>query len=117
MPGLSIGIGIVLVLQGIITYFISDARSLTALIPSIFGALLAVCGFVGQKPDLRKHAMHAAAMVALVGLLGSLGRAIPALAKGAAIGLGVGSQLFMGVLLLIFLILCIRSFINARIAR
>lgn len=117
MPGLSIGIGIVLILQGIITYFISDTRSLTALIPAIFGVLLAIFGFVGQKPSLRKHAMHGAATVALLGLFGSLGRAIPALVKGASVGLGLGSQLFMGVLLLIFLILCIRSFINARIAR
>ncbi len=117
MPGISITFGIILILQGIITYFISDSRSFTALIPAIFGGLLVVLGFVAKKPDLRKHAMHAAAMVALLGIIGALMRAIPALARGAEINLGIGSQLVMGVLLIIFLVLCIRSFIAARRAR
>ena len=119
MPGIAIVFGVILVLQGIITYFISDAdsRSFTAFIPSIFGALLVICGAIGQKPELRKHAMHGAAGVALLGLLGSLGRAIPAVLGGNEIGLAVGSQLTMGILLLIFLVLCVRSFIAARKAR
>jgi nitrate/nitrite transporter NarK len=61
--------------------------------------------------------MHAAAMVGLIGLLGALGRAIPAIAKGKEIHMAIASQLAMGVLLLIFLVLCIRSFIAARKAR
>lgn len=119
MPGLAIAIGIILVLQGVLTYFVAavDARSLTAFIPSLFGGLLVVCGFIAKKPDLRKHAMHAAAGVSLIGLLGALSRAVPAIINGKAIGLAIGSQLFMAVLLVIFLVLCIRSFIAARRAR
>jgi len=119
MPGLSITFGIILMLQGIVTYFMVEAggRSITALIPAAFGALLVVCGFIAMKPDLRKHAMHAAAAVGLVGIIGALGRAIPAIASGKAIGLAIGSQLAMGILLIIFVGLCVRSFINARRAR
>ena len=118
MPGISITFGIILILQGIITYFISDSRSPTAFIPAIFGALLVVLGFLAKKPDMRKHAMHAAAAVGLLGVVGSLGRAIPKLAqKDAEIDLALGSMLVMGVLMLIFLVLCIRSFIAARRAR
>lgn len=116
MYGVSIVIGLILILQGIITYFISapDHRSFTALIPAIFGGLLVVCGALAKKPDLRKHAMHAAAAVALLGVIGALMRAVPALAAGKAIGLALGSQIAMAVLLIIFLVLCIRSFIAAR---
>lgn len=117
MPGVAITIGIILILQGILTYFISESRSFTALIPAIFGGLLVVTGFLAKKPEFRKHAMHAAALVALLGVVGALMRAIPALAGGGAIGLGVASQLAMAVLLIIFLVLAIRSFIAARKAR
>lgn len=116
MPGMAILFGIILILQGIITYVISevDNRSFTALIPAIFGALLTICGAIGRKPDLRKHAMHAAAAVALIGALGGFGRAIPALASGGEFGMAIGSQLAMGILCTIFVILCVRSFIAAR---
>lgn len=117
MPGITIVFGIVLILQGIITYFISDSQSFTAFIPSIFGALLVVFGAAAKKPDLRKHAMHGAAAVGLLGVLGSLGMAIPKLARGADLTLALGSQLFMGVLLVIYVGLCVRSFIAARRAR
>lgn len=117
MPGITITFGIILILQGIITFFISETQSYTALIPAIFGALLVVAGFLAKKPDLRKHAMHAAAAVGLLGVLGSLGRAIPKLAQGAELNLALGSMLFMGILLVIFVGLCVRSFIAARRAR
>ncbi len=114
MPTLTITLGVILILQGIITYFVSGQQSFTALIPAIFGALFTVCGFIALKPDLRKHAMHAAAMVGLLGALGGLGRALPALFRGADFGLALGSQLALGVLCVIFVVLCVRSFIAAR---
>ncbi len=119
MPGLTIVFGIVLILQGIITYFLSDAdsKSFTALIPAIFGALLVVCGALAKKPDLRKHAMHAAAMVGIIGIIGALTRVIPALAAGKSMGLAMGSQIAMAVILVIYVVLCVRSFIAARKAR
>lgn len=117
MPGLTITFGIILMLQGIITFFISESQSFTALIPTLFGALLVIAGFMAKKPDLRKHAMHAAAAVGLLGVLGALGRAIPQLARGADLNLALGSMLVMGVLLVIYVGLCVRSFIAARRAR
>lgn len=119
MPGLTIVFGIILILQGIITYFLSevDSRSFTALIPAIFGALLVVSGALAKKPDLRKHAMHAAAVVGVIGILGALMRAIPAMAAGKPVGLALGSQIAMAIILIIFVVLCVRSFIEARKAR
>jgi peptidoglycan/LPS O-acetylase OafA/YrhL len=116
----TIGIGIALIALGLYGYFAVDetTRSWTALIPAIAGALLAVLGFVALDPDMRKHAMHAAAVVALLGFLAPLGRIIPQTIRGnTPSGLAGFSQVTMAVLCLIFLILCVRSFVNARKAR
>jgi hypothetical protein len=67
------------------------------------------------------HAMHAAATLALVGFLAM----IPGLVKLARWAGGtvparpaaVVSQSIMAGLMLVFLVLCVRSFINARRAR
>lgn len=90
--------------------------SKTALIPAGFGAILLICGAVGlggEKP--RKHAMHVAAMVSLLGVL-SIGRALPKLLQGDFSPAPLEMLLF-AVLSLVFLILCIQSFIAARKAR
>lgn len=48
-------------------------RSMTALIPSVLGALLLlVVGVVIYKPNFRKHAMHFAALVGLAALIGGI---------------------------------------------
>lgn len=117
MPTMAIVFGIILILQGLVTLPLADKFSPTIFIPSIFGALLFICGMIGRKADLRKHAMHAAAMVSLLGAAGGLGMGISKIAAGKEIHLAIASQLIMGVLCLIFLVLCIRSFIAARRAR
>jgi|TARA_B110000438_G_C15535754_1_gene530477 hypothetical protein len=62
--------GIILLLLGPFTYFASGTSSLSALIPSIFGLILILCGYIANNEKLRPHAMHAALTVALVGILG-----------------------------------------------
>lgn len=114
MPKLALVFGVILILQGIITYVISGMESATALIPSGFGALLVISGILAKNPAKRKHAMHAAALVGLLGVIMPLGRLIPSLAKGASINLALGSMIVMAVISLIFVILCVRSFIAAR---
>jgi hypothetical protein len=116
----AIGIGVALIALGLYGYFAVDetVRSWTALIPTIAGAVLAVLGFVALDPNMRKHAMHAAAVVGVLGFLAPLGRIIPQTIKGSPPqGLAGFSQITMAVLCLLFVILCVRSFINARKAR
>ena len=116
MAKLTIGVGAVLVLLGVILFLATDAK--TSLIPAYFGVPLTVCGALAMKPAYRKHAMHAAAVIGLLGFLLPLGRLIPTLAQGrvpaapAMVGL-VGMSILCGV----FVILCVRSFIAARRAR
>ncbi|MSQ93246.1 MAG: hypothetical protein EXR98_01675 [Gemmataceae bacterium] len=96
----------------------ADERSLTALIPSGFGIVLIILGVVARNEKLRMHAMHGAALVGLLGF------AIPAYMVGNVLIRGSefepirhGGQATMAVLCLIFLGLCVKSFIDARIAR
>ena len=121
MPSTAIVFGVLLILLGIIGYFYGSMNgnaSLTALIPAIFGVLLALMGFVGKgNENLRKHVMHVAVVVGLLGFLATVTSffKIPALLAGTADRpAAVVSQLIMSVICLIFVILCVRSFIEAR---
>lgn len=117
MPKTAIYTGILLILLGIIGYVIgsmNDRGSITALIPAIFGIILFALGLVAQsKESLRKHMMHAAAAVALLGFLAVAGRLIPNLG-GLTMSAAVLSQIAMAVICLIFVILAVKSFIDAR---
>lgn len=110
--------GALLVLTGIGGY--AAFQSPTALIPVVFGVLLAACGLVARREHLRRHAMHAAAAVALLGFLpsvpGLLG--IPDLLAGeAARPAAVVLRSLMAILCLGFLVVAVRSFVAARRAR
>src|SRR5262249_11925496 len=97
---------------------VEKLHSWTALIPSAIGALLASCGLIAIRPSLRKHVMHLAAVVGLLGAVAGLWRGLaglPDLLKGTAERpAAVKQQLTMGIICLVFLILCVRSFILAR---
>lgn len=117
MPSTAIFSGILLILLGIIGYVFSlvdGANAPTALIPAAFGLVLVILGFAAKsKENLRMHLMHAAVLVGLVGF------AIPAwrLLKqfnDIKISLAVFSQAAMSLICLMFVILCVKSFIDAR---
>ena len=110
-----------MIVLGVGGFFLTGGVSPTALIPVLFGVILMVAGVVSlKKPDLLKHAMHGAAVVALLGIFGtvrSLGKLGPVLDGTAERPAAVISQAVMAVLCLVFLSLCIKSFIDVRRAR
>jgi hypothetical protein len=112
---------VTLVVLGIVGYVGSGAESPTALIPSVVGLVLAALGFVGQREDRQAMAIHIAVVVALVGFLGSaMGLAdLPDLLAGEDLERpwAVAVQSIMAVVLFIYLVVSIRSFIAARKAR
>ena len=121
MPSTSIIFGALLILLGILgyTYVMTTPNpSLTALIPAIFGVVLVLLGVVARaKENLRKHLMHAAVIVALLGFLGTVSSffKIPSLFDGtAARPVAVVAQLITAIICLVFIILSVRSFIDAR---
>jgi|SRR5215203_114091 len=117
MPSTAIGCGLALILVGIAGYvwgLVGDRASITALIPAVFGLVITLLGaFARSNENLRKHLMHGALLVALIGFV------IPAyrlLSMGGSLSLtpAVVSQAAMALLCLIFIILGIQSFVNAR---
>lgn len=118
MPLISMVFGGLMIVLGLTGWVATGMQHGTALIPGGFGLILVLAGaLVQSKPEWRKHAMHAAALVALLGLGGtarSLGK-IPALLAGEAERpAAVAAQSVMAVLCLVFLALCVKSFIDAR---
>ena len=107
-------------LLGITGFILTGSTHKTALIPCIFGFLFLVFGFLARKDNLRKHVMHAAVLIALLAFLGTA-RSLPHLPelfngtaeKPAAI---ITQSLNAG-LSLLYIILAVRSFIQARRAR
>jgi hypothetical protein len=105
---------------GLFGYFGSadENPSLTALIPFFFGNVLILCGVLGYVARLRKHAMHAAAAVALIGFIAAAGRGIPklgdAISDDPAFHRAPRLVLLMALVCLVFVVICIGSFISAR---
>ena len=121
MPGLTIVFGLVLVALGVLGYLVTGRQSPTALIPAIPGVLFLVLGLVARNPGARKHAMHVAAGLALLGALGTISGVVKffRMLGGAEVErpAAVRSQAIMCVLCLVFVALCVRSFIATRRSR
>lgn len=120
MASLTIVLGVILVVLGLGGYFLTGAVSLTALIPAAFGLVLAVAGLIARDERKRMHAMHAAVVIALLGFLGSL-RGLLQIGDvfdgTAARPAAVVSQAIMAILTLVYLVIAVRSFIQARARR
>lgn len=107
---------IALGLFGFVSY-----QAKTALIPAYIGAVLLICGIMAVKDEWRMHAMHGAVLVGIIGFLGSVQGLLklPKLIAGETLERphAVALQSIMAVLCLIFIGLCVKSFIDVRIAR
>jgi hypothetical protein len=121
MPAITFFVALLLVAVGVGGYVASGAHAPTALIPAVLGVLLAVCAALARNPKTRMHAMHGAVLLALLGLLGSLRGAfqLPAYLAGEPVvrPLAVVAQSVTAVLCLAYLVVAVRSFIQARRSR
>ena len=115
LPRISIGFGIALVIVGIAGFVPHHAP--TALIPAYLGIALIVCGLLAMKPTLRMHAIHGAVTLALLGFFASAGRLAVSLTRPRIDSLAASCLSLMAVLCVVFVFLCVRSFIDARRAR
>ena len=118
MAKLSIAYGVIFILMGLYGYFGISSESITALIPAFFGVPMLVLGWVGLNEKHLKHAMHGAAALTLLGFAGTVGGLIKffKMLGGAELErpAAVTVQAIMAVLCLVFLILAVKSFIDAR---
>jgi hypothetical protein len=117
VANIAIVFGALLIAQGLGFFLYTEAP--TALIPAYFGGALLVLGLVAWKENLRKHAMHAAAVLALIGFLLSAGRLIAKVIADGGIkdGVAAAALAIMAVLCGVFEGLCVRTFILARRSR
>ncbi len=122
MGKLTIWFGVALILLGAWGFFGTGSEHPTALIPAYFGLALAVSGALANSPDAKKRMlwMHVAVTFGLLGFLGSASRAIVEFRHASGTGLthdatvAVTDQVAMAVLCLVYVALCVRSFIAAR---
>jgi len=117
VPQIAILNGVVLVVWGVIAYFIqsSDPPSITALIPAFIGIPMLLLGLLSEwNPPNRHHYMHACMVIAVIMVAG-----------GARVIIGFGEMSWLAIvshLLLLqvgisFTIVGIRSFRYARLKR
>ena len=117
MPSTSIACGTLLILIGILGYIngvMTGHASVTALIPAMFGIVLLLLGVFARKSEgMRKHLMHAAVIVALLGFIATAGRLVSKIGE-LTYSAAVVSQVSMALVCLLFVILGVKSFADAR---
>lgn len=124
MAKVTIVFGILLIALGVVGYAGTGSQHSTALIPAWFGLALSICGTLAMSPNegRRKLFMHIGVTIGLLGFLGGAAEAIRGYVHAHSAGvepdqIALASKLTMTGLLLIYVVLCVRSFIAARRAR
>ncbi len=123
MARLTIFFGIVLFLLGVLTYMQTGKTFPTSLIPAYFGVVLAVCGALARTTDLKRRAlwMHIAVTVGLLGFLATAKSIVDYVRMKEGVQfrypIAVEEKAAMAMLLLVFVIACVRNFVQARRAR
>jgi hypothetical protein len=115
---------VALIVLGLAGYLGTGSQHSTALIPTWFGLALGIFGFLAMSPNesRRKLFKHISVTIGLLGFLGATAEAIRGYVHARSLGLdpdqiALASKVTMAGVMLIYVILCVRSFVNARILR
>ncbi len=120
MPKLTIALGVLLLLIAVLGFVYTGSSHPTALIPGAVGLLFILFGALAnsENPKKRMLWMHIAVTVALLLFLGTIPADIDVirLSHGAyfAHPVAVEEKAVTSLLCLLFVLLCVRSFIAAR---
>ena len=117
MPSVTRVVGFLLILLGVVGYVATGAASITALIPAFVGALFLILALVARSPEARRHVMHAAVAIALLAVVGVVPRIVGAINAGETTRPAVLAQIAMATILAVYVLLGVKSFIDARRAR
>lgn len=121
MPKLTLWYALVLIALGLIGYFGMGRQSITALIPAFFGIAVLVTALLARKESTRRNAMHAAVVLAVLAFAGTvmgIPKTITLLGGGEiARPTAVIVQAIMAVLSLAYILIAVKSFVDARKAR
>ena len=120
MAKVTLVFAVLLIALGLGGFLGTGSQHPTALIPTWIGLVLGVFGALAISPSegRRKLFMH---INVTIGLLGFIGTAVEiarsSMASKPANAIAMGSKYALAGLLLLYVILCVRSFIAARRAR
>lgn len=121
MAKMSLVFGVLLAILGVGSYLGTGSQHPTALIPLWFGLALGLFGFLAISPNesRRKLFMHINVTIGLIGFLGAAIQAIREFGHARSLGISpnyiaIGAQSAMALILLIYVLMCVRSFIEAR---
>lgn len=114
MARITMVVGFILFAVGIAFWGITGRVAPTSLIPSYFGIALMVCGALSRNPARRKLFMHVAVTIGLLGFLFPGIRGLMTYMSVHEAGMAVKEEFLTAAICLVFVILCVRSFIKAR---
>jgi len=120
MAKLTVGFGVVLILLGAWGFIATGREHPTALIPAYFGLVLVWSGVLANTEDAKRRMlwMHIAVTVGLLGFLGTFAAIVDEvrMLRGTVFPhpIAVEEKAAMAAICLVFVGLCVRSFIAAR---
>jgi len=123
MAKLTTGFGILLIVLGILGFVATGSAHPTALIPVGIGLLFVLFGIMANSPDGKKRMlwMHISVTVALLVFLGMIPACIDVIRLSRGVSFpypaAVEEKAALGLFCLIYVLFCVRSFINARRSR
>jgi hypothetical protein len=114
-------VALILIVLGVAVFVATGSHAPTALIPAYFGVLLGILGLLANTPDSKRRMlfMHIAVTVGLIGFIFPGWRGIGDLITqmhGQIVlrPAAMKEELAMAAICLVYVLLCVRSFIAAR---
>ncbi len=121
MAKLTMVVALILIVLGVAVFVAMGSHAPTALIPAYFGVLLGILGLLANTPDSKRRMlfMHIAVTVGLIGFIFPGWRGIGDLITqmhGQIVlhPAAMKEELAMAAICLVYVLLCVRSFIAAR---
>jgi uncharacterized membrane protein len=121
MPKITLVFAVLLVVLGLTGYMGTGSAHPTAMIPAGIGLALGIGGYlaISPKESRRKLFMHANVTIALLGFLGTVVELVRSYIHASSAGMppdqvAQAAKITLASLLLIYIILCVRSFKAAR---
>lgn len=124
MAKVTLVFAVLLAILGLGFYIGTGSQHPTALIPLWFGLALGLFGFLAISPNegRRKLFMHINVTIGLLGFIGAAVQAIREFGNARSAGanpdyIAISAQGAMALLMLVYVLMCVRSFIEARRSR
>jgi uncharacterized membrane protein (UPF0136 family) len=121
MAKVTLTFAVLLVVLGLTGYLGTGSEHPTAMFPAWIGLALGVGGYlaISPKESRRRLFMHTNATIALLGFIGVVAELVRSYVHASSVGMpmeqiALASKLMLASLLLIYIILCVRSFKAAR---